>query len=272
MEQKISGLDAWIRFFETAEIPILKRTMRELALLQEDAERLSVRAVTDVISHDPLMTVILLRYLQQHKHNRQLNEVVQIEQALLMLGMQTFFAKVEPELVIEDMLHGQIPALTGLLQTVRRANQAAYYAKDWAVRLQDLHFDEIRIAALLYNFVEILMWCYNPAQMMQVHDLQRQDKTLRNRDAQRQIFGFKLSDLQLALAKLWGLPELLIGFMNRDDSQRRQMRNIVLAINLTRRTANGWDGVNLSEDYKMIGELLNVSPQQAESIVHKPTS
>lgn len=272
MEQKISGLDSWIKFFETADIPILKRTVRELAVLQGDPDNLSIRAVTDVIAHDPLMTVILLRYLQRHKRNTQLNEVVQIEQALMMLGMQTFFEKVEPRLVIEEMLHGQLFELTNLLQTVRRANQAAHYAKDWAVRLQDLHFDEIRIAALLHNFAEILMWCYAPAEMTQVRHLQQQDKSLRSREAQKQILGFKLSDLQLALAKSWGLPELLIGFMNRDDSQRRQMRNIVLAINLTRHSANGWNDAALPDDYKQIGELLTMSAHQVEQLVQAQAS
>jgi Predicted signal transduction protein len=268
MTQDIKGLDGWIKFFETAEIPILKRTIRELAVLQADPENLSVRAVTDVISHDPLMTVILLRYLQQHKHNTQLNEVVQIEQALMMLGMQTFFEKVEPQLAVEEILDGRTFELTNLLQAVRRAIQAAHYAKEWAVRLQDLHFDEIRIAALLHNFAEILMWCYASEEMAQVRHLQQNDKALRTRDAQKQIFGFKLSDLQLALARSWGLPELLIGFMNRDDGHGRQMRNLVLAVNLARHVSNGWDDAALPDDYKQIGELLGLPAEQVRQLIH----
>lgn len=271
MEHKISGLDGWIKFFETAAIPILKRTVRELGNLQADADNLSVRAVTEVVAHDPLMIVILLRYLQQHKRHTQQNEVVQIEQALMMLGMQTFFHKVQPKQIIEEMLRGDLVALANLLQTVRRANQAALYAKDWAVRLQDLHFDEIRVAALLHNFAEILMWCYAPTEMAQVRFLQKRDKALRSRDAQKQVLGFRLSELQLALAKSWGLPELLIDFMNREDTQQRKMRNIVLAINLARHSANGWDDAALPDDYKEIGTLLNMSAQQVEYMVRGQT-
>lgn len=272
MEHKISGLEGWIKHFETAAIPILKRTVRELGHLQTDADNLSVRAVSEVVAHDPLMVVVLVRYLQQHKRHTQQNEVVQIEQALLMLGMQTFFHKVQPKQIIEEMLSGNLIALASLLQTVRRANQAALYAKDWAVRLQDLHFDEIRIAALLHNFAEILMWCYAPAEMTHVRQLQKQDKALRSRDAQMQVLGFKLSELQLALAQAWGLPELLIGFMNREDSQQRKMRNVVLAINLARHSANGWDDAALPDDYKEIGALLNMSVQQVEYMVRGSTT
>ena len=46
------------------------------------------------------------------------------------------------------------------------------------------------------------------------------------------------------------------------------MRNIILAINLTRHAANGWDDAALPDDYKQIGELLNMSAQQAEQLVH----
>lgn len=268
MDENIIGLNAWIAHLETAPIPILKRTLRELATLQADADHLSVRAVTDVVAHDPLMTLTLLRYLQQHKRNSQLNEVVQIEPALMMLGMQTFFQKVQPDQVIEDMLQDKRWALTSALHTVHRANQAAHYAKDWAVRLQDLHFDEIRIAALLHNFAEILMWCYAPDDMLKILNLQQQNKNLRSREVQRQVLGFKLSELQLALAQSWGLPALLVGFMKREDNQRRQMRNIILAINLARHAANGWDDAALPDDYKQIGELLNMSAQQVKQLLH----
>lgn len=267
MEPTKSGLDAWIGFFTDLEIPVLKRTVRELLLLKADDDQLSVRAVADVIAHDPLMTLVLLRYLQKHKHSNQLDEVVQIEQALMMLGMQTFFGKILPNLVIEDMLHGQLVALTNVLHTVKRATRAAHYARDWGARLQDLHFDEIRIAALLHNFAEILMWCYAPTEMAQVRALQLKDKSMRSRVAQQEVLGFKLSDLQLALAKAWGLPALLIGFMNREDGNRRQMRNIVLAINLARHAENGWDDAALPDDYKEISTMLNMPVEQVKHLV-----
>ncbi len=269
MEANIKNAEDWLRFFETAEIPILKRTVRELTILQDDTEQLSVRAVTEVIMHDPLLTVVLLRYLQRHKHDTQLNEVVQIEQALLMLGMQVFFDKIKPDLVMEHLLAGNTPALTGLLQAVNRAMRAANYAKDWAVHLQDLHFDEIYIAALLHNFAEILLWCYASAQMTQILVLQQCDPTLRSEEAQRRILGFRLSDLQLALAKIWALPELLIRFMKGEDVAQRQMRIIELAVNLTRHSALGWDNAALPDDYREIGELLNIKPDQVEQRIRR---
>ncbi|BBP01286.1 HDOD domain-containing protein [Sulfuriferula nivalis] len=270
MIEPILNLDGWVSFFKTTEIPMLKRTARELGRVDLDADELNIRGIADIINSDPLMTVALLRYLQHHKHSVQQFEVVQVEQALMMLGMKTVFEKVRPGLVAEDLLQGKVVALTGMLHVIRRATRAAYYARDWAVRLQDTHFDEIHTAALLHNFAEILMWCYAPQQMMQVREMQLKDKSLRSRVAQQAIFGFKLSDLQLALAKSWVLPTMLIGFMEKTNSQHRQMRNIFLAINLARHAENGWDDAALPDDYKAIGELLHMSAIDVQAIVQSP--
>ncbi len=269
MESGMKKIEDWLLFFETAEIPVLKRTARELTILQADTEQLSVRAVTEVIMHDPLLTVVLLRYLQRHKRTTQLNEVVQIEQALLMLGMQVFFDKVKPGLVMETLLAGNTAALTGMLQAVQRAMRAANYARDWAVHLQDLHFDEIYIAALLHNFAEILLWCYASAQMTQIRVLQQCDPALRSAEAQRLVLSFRLGDLQLALAKAWALPELLIRYMIGEDVAQRQMRIIELAVNLTRHSANGWDNAALPDDYREIAVLLNIKPDLVEQRVRR---
>lgn len=267
MMEPILDLDGWVNFFKTIEIPMLKRTARELGRIDLDAEELNIRGVADIINADPLMTVALLRYLQHHKHSVQQFEVVQVEQALMMLGMKTVFEKVRPGVIAEELLQGKIVALTGMLHVIRRATRAAYFARDWAVRLQDTHFDEIHTAALLHNFAEILMWCYAPQQMMQVRDMQLKDRALRSRVAQQAVFGFKLSDLQLALAKSWMLPSMLIGFMEKTSAHQRQIRNIVLAVNLARHAENGWNDAALPDDYIAIGELLHLSVIDVQTIV-----
>jgi HD-like signal output (HDOD) protein len=267
MIEPILDLDGWVSFFKSTEIPMLKRTARELGRVDLDADELNIRGISDIISADPLMTVALLRYLQHYKHSVQQFEVVQVEQALMMLGMKTVFEKVRLGVVAEDLLQSKVIALTGMLHVVRRATRAAHYARDWAVRLQDTHFDEIHIAALLHNFAEILMWCYAPQQMMQVREMQLKDKTLRSRVAQYAVFGFKLSDLQLALAKSWMLPSMLIGSMEKTNTHQRQMHNIFLAVNLARHAENGWDDAALPDDYKAIGELLHISAIDVQAIV-----
>lgn len=256
MEHTENDLAAWVQKLTAAPIPVLKRTLRELGALHTNLDATEVRDLAEVLRHDPLMTLLLLRYLQRHKRSSQVNDVVQIEQGLMMLGLKTFFDKVVPVQSIEDTLQGKMQALTGLLHVIKRATHAAYYARDWAVRLKDLHFDEVRMVALMHNFAEILMWCHATAAMSEIHRLQSQDRTRRTRDVQIQVLGFKLSDLQLELAKQWNLPSLLLQFMQRNNIQDRRMRIVVLAINLSSHAENGWNDAALPDDYRDIGELL----------------
>ncbi|MBI5658063.1 MAG: HDOD domain-containing protein [Nitrosomonadales bacterium] len=261
-QQKINGLEEWVAFLGHAEIPVLKQTGRDMALLREDTEKLGARAVSGIIARDPMMTAKLLRYLQQHKHRRQEHEVVQVEQALLMLGVEAFFDKVPPQPLVDEALRGQMEALVCLLHVVHRSHRASSYAFDWAVRLRDLHFEEVRIAALLHDLAELLLWCFAPSDMLEIRALQQQDKTLRSQVAQERVLGFPLTALQSALALEWELPKLLLTLMDDKCARQPRVRNAVLAVNLARHSAHGWDDAALPDDYKEIGELLNMKPEE----------
>jgi len=266
-EQKTDNLSARVAFLTQADIPVLKQTARELDTLREDANKLSARNVANAISGDPMLTVKLLRYLQQHKRRSQTSEVMQIEQALLMLGVEAFYNKVPPNPLVQDALRGQTEALVHLLHVVHRSHRAAEYAFDWAVRLNDLHYEEVRIAALLHDLAEMLMWIYAPVDMLKIHAMQKQDKTLRSKAVQEQVLGFNLHDLQKTLVKEWNLPQLLLTLMDDENANKIRVRNVVLAVNLARHSANGWDDAALPDDYKALGELLRIPATDAMALV-----
>jgi HD-like signal output (HDOD) protein len=262
MQQDIQGLEQWVDFLSRADIPVLKQTARELATLHEDENRLSARGAAQIIVVDPMMTIKLLRYLQAHKHRRQEHEVVLVEQALIMLGVESFYNKIPPQPLVQDAMQGELAALVQLLHVIHRSHRASEYAFDWAVRLSDLHYEEVRIAALLHDLAEMLMWCFAPKQMLSIHAMQQQDKTLRTRAAQELVFGFSLFDMQKRLVKEWSLPELLLTLMDDANSNHSRVRNVVLAVNLARHSANGWDDAALPDDYTDIAALLRMTPEQ----------
>ncbi len=256
------GLERWVTILTQADLPVLKQTARDLAALREDDRRLNTSSIAGIIARDPIMTVKLLRHLQQHKHRKQTAEVVQIEQVLLMLGIEPFFNRVPPKPLVEEMLKPHIAALPHALRAVHRSVRASGYAMDWAARLHDLHYEEVRIAALLHDIAEILMWCFAPGSMLEIRDLQQKDKSLRSRDAQQQVLGFTLLDLQGELVAQWGLPKLLLILMNDSCANQSRVRNVVLAVNLARHSTNGWDDAALPDDYREIGELLRMPAEQ----------
>jgi HD-like signal output (HDOD) protein len=255
-------LGQWVAYLSQADLPVLKQTARDLAGLHEDQNKLSARSVASVIAVDPMMTVKLLRYLQQNKHRSQTSEVALVEQALIMMGVEAFYNKIPAAPTVQDLLNGHMEALVQLLHVLHRAHRASEYAYDWAVRLSDLHYEEVRIAALLHDLAEMLMWCYAPQEMMRIRAIQQQDKTLRSRAVQEQVLGFALGDLQKMLVKQWELPELLLTLMDDQNAQKPRVRNVLLAVNLARHSANGWDDAALPDDYKDVAGLLRMTPEQ----------
>ena len=259
---EIKGLEHWVSLLTHADLPVLKHTARDLSALRADDKRLNTHSIAEIIARDPMMTAKLLRYLQQHKSKAQTAEVVQVEQALLMLGIEPFFNNVTLQPLAEEMLKAHVVALPPMLRVVHRSHRASEYAMEWAVQLRDLHYEEVRVAALLHDIAEIMMWCFAPALMLNIRDIQQKDKALRSRSAQEQVLGFALVDLQKELVLQWGLPELLLTLMNDSSAKQPRVRNVELAVNLARHSANSWDDAALPDDYEDIGELLRIPAAQ----------
>ncbi len=270
MPQQPETLTAWLAFLRQADIPVLRHTARELERLRADESLLNARSIADVVTDDPLMTAKLLRFLQTHKHRNQKYELVDVKQALLMLGLDTFFREVPATPVAEDMLQDHRAALVHLLQTARRAQRAAYYAYDWALRLHDLHAEEVYVSALLINVSEMLMWAFNPGPMLEIARRQAADTGLRSVDVQQQVLGFAGVDLQRQLTTEWQLPELLRNLTDPALSNTTRVRNVVLAANLSRHSAQGWDNAALPDDYRAIAALLRMEPDKVMALVMRP--
>lgn len=267
MTQQASSMAEWLALFGRADIPVMRQTARNLERLRDDQGLLNASSIADVVTDDPLMTVKLLRYMQSHKRNSQAYELVDVKQMLLMLGVETFFDAVPARPVVEDTLRGHLDALVCLFQTVRRAQRAADYAFDWALRLHDLHAQEVWVSALLSHVTDMLMWCFNPEQMLDIRKRQLADKTLRSADVQTAVMGFTGVELQRQLTLDWQLPELLQNLTDPALAYTPRVRNVTLAVNLARHSAEGWDNAALPDDYAQIGALLRMEPARVASLV-----
>ena len=267
MQQGAKDLQGWVTFLSNANIPILKQTLRDLKTLRDTGDSASALSISLIIARDPLMTALLLRYLQTHKRRSQTAEVMEVEQALLMLGIEPFFNKVVSTVSVEEMMGEQKTALLSCLRVVHRAHRASSFAFDWAVRLRDLHFEEVRIAALLRDLAEILMWCFAPAEMLKVKTKQDQNPALRSGAAQEEVFGFRLKSLQTELVKQWQLPTLLLHLMDTESGKNPRVLNVVLADRLARHSSHGWEDAGLPDDYQDVAALLNMKVEEVKEIV-----
>lgn len=265
------GLVSWARFMRESEIPVLKATARDLEQARTD-EEISPRALNLIVMQDPMMVFRILRYMQAHRQQPQLQDLVLVEQALMMMGVSTFFREIPPSPLVEDSLSDNLSALLHLFKLIQRAHNAARYAYEWGVMLKDLHVMEVRTAALLHDLAEMLLWCFAPARMLTIIDLQHADRSLRSHDAQWQVFGFSFAQLQAMLIKSCDLPPLLARLNYAHARGEQQVRNVTLAVNLARHVANGWEDAALPDDYRDVAEFLRVDVARARHIIGVPSS
>ncbi|MFV1922661.1 MAG: HDOD domain-containing protein [Methylotenera sp.] len=273
MNTDINHANEWLKRINKVHIPVLKQTARNLAKLKLDEDNVSARDITLAVLSDPFMVFKILSYTNNNPGKRQLQHIVEVEQAIIMMGTSTFFRHLLPDLLVDDRLKDNIPALTHLLKLIKRAHRAAYFAADWAALRKDLHSEEVWIAALLHDLAEMLMWCFAPDQMNRIFEMQKKDKTLRTKTAQELVLGFHMSDLQNALIKTHHMPPLLSNLMD-ENKERIDIRatNVSLAVNLARHSANGWDDAALPDDYEAIAKFLHVDVERVLFLIKHPNA
>ncbi len=271
MNAATNDAKAWLKKLSRVNIPVLKQTARGLAKLKLDEDNLSARDISIVALNDPFMVFKILSYAKKHPGKRQVQDLVEVEAAIIMMGTSTFFRNLAPDLLVDDRLASDIPALTHLLQLIKRAHRAAYYAADWAAMQKDLHSEEIWIAALLHDFAEMLMWCFAPDKMNKIFALQKANKALRSKDVQEHVLGFHLMDLQKELIRVYGMPPLLSQLMDDEEEDLdKRATNVSLAVNLARHSANGWDDAALPDDYEAIAKFLHVDVERVLFLIQHP--
>ncbi len=259
VETPYPDLETWVAYFSQAQLPVLRHTVHELDQLRANAERVNGRVLSSIILQDPMMTLRVLAYIENHRRKSQTSDITTIERALMMIGVEPFFRDFHDLPLIEDSLKPYPRALLGLLKVIARARRATHWARDWAITRHDLDVDEITVATLLYDVAEVLMWCFAPGLALRVREIQTENRNLRSSTAQLQVYNIQLQPLQLALARAWHLPALLTTLMDRQNATHPRVRNVTLAVDLARHSANGWDDAALPDDYVAIEELLHVT-------------
>ncbi len=258
LDQPLHDLDNWVAYFSGMELPILRKTAARLEEARLRIDSVTGREVAAIVLQDPLMAVRVLSYIHPLGGKRLHSEITNIGNAITMQGIFPFFENFGEPLTIETTLKDEPRALLGVLHVIRRAQRASRYAHDWAFERHEMDIDEIALAALLHDLPEILLWCFAPKLALEINERQRIAPNLRSTAAQRQVLGIALVDLQKALCRAWHLPNLLTTLMDDAKAQMPRVQNVVLAVNLARHSAKGWDNPALPDDFAAIQKLLRI--------------
>jgi len=261
-QQQETKVQAWVKVLGTQEVPVLRQTFRSMVDAHQRMDWINAREISQFVLHDPMMTLRVLSYLHESVGKRQMQEITTVGNAIIMLGINPFFRHFEKLAVVEDALKPHPQALLQLVQLVKRAQVAQRWAFNWATWRYDKRAEEVAIAALLHDLAEIVLWCFAPQKGLEILALRKANPTARSAQLQEHVLGFHLLDLQLALCYHWHLPELLTQLMDDAHADNSRIKNVKLAVDLARHSANGWDDPALPDDYAAIEKLLNISHEE----------
>ncbi len=258
IEAPLDSIDAYVAFFSSQPLPVLKHTVRELEELRVDEESVSALRLAAVVLSDPLLAMRVITLLEERRRSSQNHDITTIDRAIMMMGVSPFFKAFSDLPTVEEQLASHPKALLGLLKVINRARRAAHFARDWAIVRHDLDVEEITLGALLREATEILCWSFAPTLALGAQNAQLADRQLRSASAQAAQFGFSALDIQRSLIRNWHMPELLLNLIDESQADSPRVRNIVLAGQLARHTARGWDNPALPDDLAAISKLLHI--------------
>ena len=256
--QPLQSLESWVNFFSKAEMPVLRKTLRQLEEARSKMDRINGRDIAAIVLQDPLMSIRVLAYIQPFISKRLHSDITNIGNAIMMQGIEPFFKNIGEPPTIEAMLKNEPQALLGVLQVIRRSQRASRYAHLWAVERYELNIEEVTLAALLHDIAEILIWCFFPKQAVTIRSRLQADKTLRSMNVQKEVLGFYLYELKQGLCSVMHLPELIMTLMDQNNAELPRVLNVLLAVNLARHSADGWENAALPDDFTAIQKLLRI--------------
>jgi HD-like signal output (HDOD) protein len=262
-------LAEWVHSLGGHNLPVLQRSVRAMADLREREDSVTARDIAALVLRDPFLTVKVLRFSQARLTRRQPTEVTTVEHALMMHGVASFFRQFRDLVSLEDSLDSHPGALEGALAVGSRAHHAAVNARNFSALRHDVESEEVLISALLHDLAEMLLWCTAPELAIQIQWMLRSTPGMRSASAQKVVLGFALSELQLALARQWRLPALLLDLMDDSQAGKPRVQIVRLSVSLARHSANGWHDPALPDDYGGLQKLVSLPPDQVKRWVRQ---
>lgn len=248
-------LDPWRDKLKPGEIPVFRHTYDRLRELAPRREEISARDVANVVLADPLATLQILHVLNKRVQERYGTEVLTVEHALMMQGLGVYLDAARRLPVLEDTPAGKDPKSLAALQAVaRRAQHAAWQARDFAVLHADIRAEEVEVAALLAYAPECLLWLRAPDTGAA---LKRARRRLPTQAAEVEVLGTPMQALRLGLLEDWSLAPTTLDLL--DDKHAERARQIILnaCLDIADRSERGWWDEALMQDYVALAGVEN---------------
>lgn len=259
-------LDQWRDKLKPGDVPIFRHTHQKLMELSPRREAISARDVANVLLVDPLASLQILHGLNKRVMEKYGTEVLTVEHALMMQGLGVYLDAARRLPVLEDTPAGKDPrGLAALQALTRRAQHAAWQARDFAVLHTDVHAEEVEVAALLAYVPEFLLWLRVPDT---ARALRRLRKTLSSNEAIQQALGVPVKDLRLAVLKDWSIPPTTLDLLDDKNAGRARQTILAACLDIADHSERGWWDEALLADYEALSGVENTPVDTIIANVH----
>ncbi len=251
---------------QPGELPIFRRTHAMLAAFGIRREQITAREVAAEILADPLATLYTLHSINKRVSERSGTEVNTVEHTLMMQGIGAFLDAARRLPILENTPAGRdertLAALQGL---ARRAQHAAWQARDFAVLHSDIRAEEVQVAALLAFTPEMLLWLRTPDLAVR---LRRQRRRVSAAKAETAVLGDTLPGLRLKLLENWNIPPLTLDLLGPTNAERARQTILAACLDIAQRSDRGWWDERLMESYIALASVENTALETIIATVH----
>lgn len=257
------SLDEWVQALSRAELPVLGRTVTQLASVNDYLSSHAAELVR-VILHDPNMTAKVLRLANSVLYNQARKPINTVSRAIVVLGYEAIRSICLATFVLEKAASGTMQEQ--LQREVARSFHAAVQAKSMAELRGDTDSEEIFIAALLFHLGEMAFWCFGDASAKAMSEALAGG--MAPTEAQSEIMGFRFTALTLALTREWGISPVLQEALQSRDTPESRSRGIRLSHQLVQAIEQGWDSIPTQDSIRTVSQYLKLETRQARQAVY----
>jgi HD-like signal output (HDOD) protein len=265
LNSALPDLAAWTAYLRDVEIPVMASTaadIADLAAAEAAGGEVAPQTLAQAANGDPLMTIKILIDAARRRSPGQVTDAENVTATVILMGTGRFFRNYAQLETVQHRLAQPPGALDGLMRVVKRSHRAARFALGFAVHRRDADAAAIHDAALLHDFVDLLLWCNAPGLSLAIRKRQLAEPSLRSADIQTELLNVTLDQLEHGLMLAWRLPELLIEITDETGNhplRATQRRMVQLGVRLARHSAEGWANAAIPDDVHEISQLLNLS-------------
>lgn len=263
MDQKVTGVTAWLKQIEIDEMPSLGPVVRQVGELTDNSDT-SIDQLAEEVLKDSAMTAQVLRIANCVKYNPTAIPIKTISRAVFVIGINQLKAICQSSLVIDKMLKDQ-PS-QAMLNCVARSFHAAVQAKNIASHLSEFDQEQAFIAALLYHLSEMAVLACGGQQAKDFDAAVTQDKT-NVKALARDILGINLNRLTLELSRSWHLSDLLTQCLKPTGKATKVMKAVLLGEAVSQTAEQGWQSEKMQGLMEKIGKFTGQDITETRSML-----